>query len=524
MTDVRSFAEAVRRRAERDPDSEVVRSVGGSGWSAATLHERASAIAHGLAGVVSPGDTVATAISSSPEAIAITAALSTLGAVELALPDRVDPAWARRLSADAGCVLTVADPARVADEPVLTELVNRRSPGTVLTRATTVDLDEGTVLLDELVSEPTPLPRHRPSLGTPALVMPTSGTTGRPKGALLPNGAALGQAARVQRAMGYTPDDVLANYFPWQHINARHASFLSALMSGARLVVGHFSVSTFWRTAVEEKVTAFNFMGALCALLLRQPDGPLDRSHAVTRAYGGPAPAWMVFEMAQRFDVQLRQAYACTELADVAVTGPRIRPGSAGRPVSEYDVEVRGEDGVPVPAGEVGQLVVRPRERHLTFTEYVGDAEASAAAWQDGWFRTGDRARIDDGWLYFEGRGSDVIRRRGVNISATTVEDAVAALPGVAEVAAIGVPSELTEDDVLLVVVPAPGAQVDAAAVHQRCQDVLPRHAVPRYVSIEQELPRNDSLKLLRGRLRERGLPLAAWDAETTGATAGPRR
>lgn len=524
MTDARSFAEAVRHRAEQDPDREVVRSVGGPGWSAAALHGRTTAIAHGLARLVSPGDTVATAVSSCPEAVALTAALSTLGAVELALPDRIDPNWARQLSADTGSVLTVADPERVANEPVLTELGRRSSLGTVLTGESTLDVAGASVLLDDLVSTPSPLPRHSPSLATPALVLPTSGTTGRPKGALLPNGAALGQAARVRRAMRYTPEDVLANYFPWQHINARHASFLPAVMSGARLVVGRFSASTFWRTAVDEGVTAFNFMGAVCVMLLRQPAGPFDRSHAVTRAYGGPAPAWLVREMTERFDVQLRQAYACTELGDVATTGARVRAGSAGRPVPDYDVEVRDDDGLPVTPGEVGQLVVRPRRPHLTFTEYVGDPAATAVAWQDGWFRTGDRARIEQGWLYFEGRSADVIRRRGVNIGATAVEDAVATLPGIAEVAAIGVPSELTEDDVLVVVVPAPGAELDAATVHRQCQDVLPRHAVPRYVSIERELPRNDSLKLLRGRLRERGLPPATWDAESAASITGARR
>jgi carnitine-CoA ligase len=471
---------------------------------------RSTDIARGLATLVGPGDAVATASLPGPDAVSVTTALSLLGAVELALPDEISPQLARQLAHAVGCVLTLAAPARIAREPVLAELGRHPRVPVVAVGDT-----PGTVPLEALIAEPTALPRHKPGLGTPALVMPTSGTTGRPKGALLPNGAGLAQASRVREAMAYGPDDVLFNFFSWQHINARHAAFLPAVLAGARLVIEpRFSASRLWETAAAESVTAFNFMGAVCAILLRRPEGPGDRAHMVTRAYGGPAPAWMVRDMASRFGVQLRQAYACTELGDVATSGSRIRPGAAGRLVRDYDVRVNDEAGCRVPDGEAGELVVRPRAAHLTFTGYVGDPGATAAAWRDGWFHTGDRGRIEDGWLWFEGRSADVIRRRGINISAAEVENAVASLPAVAEVAAVGVPSELTEDEVMVVVIPAPGTELDPAAVHRGCQTVLPRHSVPRYVSVESVLPRNSSMKLLRHKLRARGLPASVWDAE----------
>lgn len=492
MSQPRSFADAVRARAEREPDGELVRLVGEEGWSAARLLERATELAGGLARVVRPGDGVVTAVEPGPETVALTTALSLLGAVEVALPEDTDPAWTGRLARDTGAVLAVADPERLDALAGVSTLDVVRTHGEATGPS-----------LDDLVADPRPLPHHEPTAASPALVALTSGTTGRAKGALLPNGAALGQARRVGRAMAYTTDDVIFSFFPWQHINARHAAFLPAVLSGARVVVARrFSASRFWQTAADEGVTAFNFMGAVCAILLRQPPGPLDRAHSVTRAYGGPAPAWLVREVAERFGVQLRQAYACTELGDVATTGERVRPGAAGRPVPEYEVTVRD-----------GELLVRPREPHLTFTEYVGDPTATAAAWADGWFRTGDQVRLEDGWLHVDGRSADVIRRRGVNISAAAVEDAVATFDGVAEVAAVAVPSELTEDEVLVVVVPA-GASLDPAELHRHCQGVLPRHAVPRYVSVEPELPRSGTLKVLRHRLRDRGLPTSSWDAE----------
>ncbi|WP_160878514.1 AMP-binding protein [Nocardioides flavescens] len=506
MSAARSFAEAVRDRAELDPDAELVCLVGGPSWSAGRLWGRACELAAGLAAQVGPGDAVLTAVEPSPETVALTTALSMLGAVEVACPSEHGPRDVRRLARVSRSRLAVVDPVHLTEhlEPVVLA-----STPVVVTRAVA-----GHLSLDDLAAHPQPLPRHDPHPGTPALAVPTSGTTGRPKIALLPNGAALGQARRVQRAMGYDDHDVVLSVFPWQHINARHAAFLPAVLGGARSVVApRFSASRFWADVTAEGVTAFNFMGAVCAILLRRPPGPLDRAHLVERAYGGPAPAWLVEQVAERFGVELRQAYACTELGDVATTGDQIRPGAAGRVVPEYDAQVRDEHDRTVPDGTVGALVVRPREEHLTFAGYLDDPAATDEAWRGGWFRTGDRARLEDGWLWFEGRGTDVIRRRGLNISAASVEDAVAAYDGVAEVAAVAVPSELTEDEVLVVVVPT-RPDLDPAALVRHCRGVLPRHAVPRYVSVEDSLPRNANHKVLHARLRDRGLPPTVWDAE----------
>lgn len=503
MRAARSFAEAVRDRAEHDPGAELVRLVGGPGWTAERLWARARELAGGLAGEVEPGDAVLTAVEPSPETVALTTALSLLGAVEVACPAGQDADGVRRLVRVSDSRLAVVDPVHLG------AVEHAGPPGLVLTEPTV-----GHLSLDDLTAHQRPLPRHEPQADTPALAVPTSGTTGRPKVALLPNGAALGQARRVQRAMGYDGHDVVLSVFPWQHINARHAAFLPAVLGGARVVVApRFSASRFWADAVAEDVTAFNFMGAVCAILLRRPPSELDRAHLVERAYGGPAPAWLVEQVAERFGVELRQAYACTELGDVATTGERVLAGAAGRVVPEYDVEVRDDQDRALPEGAVGTLVVRPREEHLTFAGYLGDPEATVGAWRGGWFRTGDRVRVEDGWLWFEGRGTDVIRRRGHNISATAVEDAVAAYAGVAEVAAVAVPSELTEDEVLVVVVPTDD-DLDLTALLQHCRTVLPHHAVPRYVSVEAALPRNGSHKVLRGRLRDRGLPADAWDTD----------
>ncbi|MFI8566551.1 AMP-binding protein [Rhodococcus sp. NPDC078407] len=503
-----SWAEAVELRAHADADGEVIRRVGGQSISAGGLLDDAVAMAAALATTVGVCNVVATACSSGPAAATLTTAISWLGAIELPIPTALDPEVARQLMTAGGVVLTVASPARLAAEPHLLGLADSVGAATM-----TIDghYDGLAAVTDHTGPRP---PRHRSSLSDPAAIMVTSGTGGRPKGALLCNGVGLGQARRVCRAMDYGSDDVLLNVFPWQHVNARHAAFLPAVMSGARLVVDDFSARRFWRTAREENITAFNFMGAVCAILLRSPATKDDRAHTISRAYGGPAPDWMFHSVAERFGVELRQAYASTELGDVATTDAAPRPGAAGRIVDDYRVRVVNDDGRAVEDGTAGSIEVRPCGENVTFTEYIGEPEITRKAWRDGWFVTGDRGRLVDGWLYYEGRTADTIRRRGLTVDAERVEWVASCHPDVAHAAAVGVPSELTEDEVLLAVVPRPGRAIHPRDLLRYCAQELPRHAVPRYVNVETALPTTASKKLNRRALRDRGIPTAAFDAE----------
>lgn len=498
----RSLAEAVEHRAAHDPNRELVCQAGGESLSAAALLTRAAEVAGGLAIHVRRGDAVATCLDPGVDAVVLTTALSLLGAVEVPFPAQTSTEWLHRLSRDAACRLAIVARCRVEREP---RLGRPFGPESVLV----------TSGLPEVRQKPWSR-RHAASDADIACVISTSGTTGRPKGAALRNGAALGQAQRVASAMGYDTHDVLYNFFPWQHINARHAGFLPAVISGARIVLDHrFSASRFWTVAAREGITAFNFMGAVCAILLKQPPSADDRAHRVVRAYGGPAPSWMYHAMRERFGVELLQAYACTELGDVATTmAGEARPGAAGRIVADYDVLVQRDDGSACAPGEVGTLLVRPRRAHLTFSEYVGDPLATRGAWRDGWFHTGDRVRLDDGWLYYAGRSAEVIRRRGHNISAVEVEHHILAMPQVAHVAVVGVRSELTEEELLAIVVPQPQVELAPESVREHCFGALADHSLPRFVSITDALPLTPSLKVRRDLLRERGLPPDAWDAE----------
>jgi crotonobetaine/carnitine-CoA ligase len=437
--------------------------------------------------------------------VALTVAVSALGAVEVPVTaDHSDPQLEQLLGRSTVLVGTTDSPTRlglgdrIATHPPLLS-VDGPSPG----------------LTDDHPRASTVVPLSL-APDAPALVMTTSGTTGRSKAALLPAGAPVAQARRVARAMAYTSRDTLLSFFGWHHINARNATVLPAVLSGARVVFApRFSASGFLDTVRAEGVTSFNFMGAVCAMLLAQEPTPGDRDHRLRTAYGGPAPRWLVEAFAHRFGVLLRQAYACTELGDVANTPPdRLVPGSAGRVDADYDVRVVGEDGQPVAPGSIGELQVRPRRPGLAVLEYLDSPEQTEEAWEQGWFRTRDRVRIDGGWLHVEGRLGDVIRRRGSNIDPSRVEEGLLRHPAVCEAVAVGVPSELTEDDILVLVRLRAGAATTPRELWEHCRAQLPRAMVPRYLALDGQIPLNGSMKVDRRMVKEQGVPPHAWDAD----------
>ncbi|MFD4192038.1 AMP-binding protein [Amycolatopsis thermoflava] len=510
MDDERTPLDVLERRSRQDPDRELVRFENDSRLRIGDLDEGSRTLAARLR--LPPGTRVLTCLRPGPTAVELIFALARLGAVEVPLALDIPLAAAEALQRNTGATLLIAGTSALAANPALATL-----PARIVLVAEDDPGPAGHPFLDELPAGP--LPERRPRPGDALAVLSTSGTTGRAKAAELPHFAALRHARRVAATMRYGPGDVLLNVFPWHHVNVRHTALLPALLTGARLVAHRrFSASRFWDVCRADGVTAFNFMGAMLAILDRRPATTRDRDHPVRLAYGAPAPAELAARFHDRFGVRALEAYASTELGDVATNTPHDwRPGTAGRVVPEYEVAILDEAGQPLPPGHTGQIAVRPRLRHVTFRRYAGDPEATAAVLRDGWFRTGDRGRLDaDGYLTFAGRRGDVVRRRGENIATWDVEQVLRALPGVVDAAAVGVASELTEQEIL-VVLASTDRNLDGPTVRDWCRTRLPRHALPRYVRIARELPRNGSGKVVKALLPTTP-DESTWDAERRSA------
>jgi crotonobetaine/carnitine-CoA ligase len=371
--------------------------------------------------------------------------------------------------------------------------------------------------VDELPLGPDP-PPVAPNPADPATLMYTSGTTGPAKGVLLPQHFVFTTAAVKIGLWGLGPADVLFSALPLFHSNARYSTLLTACVLNARAVVVHaFSASRFWEQVREAGATEVGTVGTVAPVLLQRPPAPGDRDHRVRMMHGAgalPAEQRLVFE--SRFGVRLVTGFAMTETSHFSTTSPDDpgRHRAAGRPVPSFEVAVLDDADQAMEAGAIGEIAVRPRIPYSMLLGYYRDPEATAATFRNLWFHTGDVGRLDaDGYLHWVDRRKDAIRRKGEMISSQDVEAAALGHASVAEAAAVGVPAELGEEEVKLVVRLRSGASLDPAELLGHCRRSLPDFAVPRYYEIVDELPRTSTHKVEKHRLRQAGIGARTWDA-----------
>lgn len=516
----RTIGELVDRRAERTPALAPV-DVDGSQLTAADLASRSRRLAGGLRSIgVGHRDRVGVMLPNCVEFVETWAALARLGAIEVPVNPEHKAETLTHILGHTACRAIVIH-TRLLDRlsTVLPHLPALHDVVLVGEAESGLPGFTGTVhafaaLLESASPDFEPVITLGPN-DTSAIVF-TSGTTGPSKGAILTHGFNIFMGDHISRIMDYTASDVIYCPFPLIHVTARYTAMLPALLHGGRAVMpSRFSVSRFWADCRAAGATSFNYMSVVLAMLLKAEESPLDREHSLVKAYGAPAPPEFKPVFEERFGVPLVEVYGGTEVGVVLenrVADQRL--GSCGRPAEHVEVELHDPDGNPVPDGEVGEIVVRPRRPNVMFNAYYGAPEATVRATRGLWFHTGDRARTDaDGYFYFVDRLSDSIRRRGENISSFEVERAAMRHPAVAECAAVGVRSELGEEEVLLVVRPRDADRAPEAIV-DFCAENLPRYAVPRYVRFVDAFAKIPSERIEKYRLREAGLTPDTWDRE----------
>lgn len=367
---------------------------------------------------------------------------------------------------------------------------------------------------------------ERPALapGDLASILYTSGTTGLPKGVMCTHNSYPTAAYEfTQRYVRARQDDIFYTSLPLFHVNAQSLTICGAVVSGRPLVLApRFSASRFFDDLRAHGATVFNYIGAMLTMLYKQPEQPGDAENLARLTVGGAAPAelWRPFE--ERFGLSILEIYGLTETATFCFGSPPddVRVGKIGKPVSWSEVRIEREDGSEAPDEEPGEIVIRSTRPDTLFLGYFKNEGATDTAMKGGWFHSGDRGRRDrDGYFVFIDRLKDAIRRRGENISSYEVERIVNSHPLVAESAAVGVPSELGEEEVMVVVVAKDDGRLDPAELVRFCSERMASFMVPRYVKLEPQLPKTATQRVQKYQLRERGTE-GAWDERSTPGNA----
>ncbi|HSV83234.1 MAG TPA: AMP-binding protein [Ramlibacter sp.] len=347
-----------------------------------------------------------------------------------------------------------------------------------------------------------------------ASVMNTSGTTGPSKGVLVSHAQQYILGRMIAADVELREDDVFYNFFPLFHNTAQAMITVPVLLLGARMVLtDRFSVSRFWPDIAEHRCTVLYYIGEIVRMLLNSTTQQDARDSTLRVGWGIGASPSDFTEFGRRYSVAMRTGYGSTE-ANVPCFLPHgAGPDSVGKCVPGFQVRIANDAGEPVPVGAVGEILVRSDEPCAVMMGYDGDPVATVAAWQNLWFHTGDAGCVDaEGNVYFKGRVKDAIRVRGENISAFEVEQVIGELHGVAEVAAIAVPSELGGDALKIVVVPQAGADLTHEALILHAEQRLPRYSIPRYIEFVAALPKTPTNKVQKNVLRAAPFTASTWE------------
>lgn len=483
--------------------------------SFAEAEDLSSRLAAGLASLgVRRGDRVGLYLGNCPEFVLATLAVNKLGAIWVPVSTDYRGEWLRDTLQRSRCGIVFTDSERASElEQLDTEY------------GTPVLVGEGPQdwqrYADLAASEPIAHSVEQ-DYGDTCAILWTSGTTGRSKGVMQSYNSwirAISQGASPM--FDSRPGDVIYCALPLFNTGAWITSVYRALIEGIPCVIEpKFSVSQFWQRVAHFGATQTFLIGAMGVFLWNQPEQDADAATPLRKAMIVPFPPdlWRPFE--QRFGLEIITTglgmSECQLIANQLGAPPGLPPYALGYPPEDIDLRLCDDEGREVPDGEPGEMCIRPLAPHVLFNGYFENPEATAAAFRDGYFLTGDMARRDPetGALYFVDRKKDVVRFAGRNISTLEVESVVRRHPAVQDVAAFGIPAAeiASEDELKLNVVLRDGATLDAEALCAFIADNAPRYFVPRYLEFVDSLPYTPTNKVQKFKLRELGVTASTWD------------
>lgn len=483
--------------------------------SYAELHQESLQLARGLrAHGVGAGDTVATMLPHCVDTYRIWFGLSRLAALEVPIGTRYRGRMLEHIIRDSGASVLIVDSLYVeevndvldgCDLPRLKKVIVRGEERRLSERVETLRLAD--VPSKEQVDGHADL--RDPAVHDLAMVLYTSGTTGPSKGVLLPWGQVHATVTGVFPEGTCVQGKVLYGPFPPNHIGGRLFAGMGIEYAIPAVIRDTFSASAFWSDVREHGCTSTALVASMATILLSAAPSDDDLDNPLADVLMTPLIAdYQSFE--SRFGLRTCTDYNMTEISLPLHSGwefddwrscGRVRQGAPG-----YELRVVDEHDYPVSPGEVGELICRTDEPWRLNAGYLGRPEETADAWRNGWFHTGDAFRYDeDGRFYFVDRFKDAIRRRGENVSSFEIEREVADHPDVLECAAIGVDSELGEQDILVFVVRVAGSDLTESALIEHVRARCASFMVPRYVEFIDALPRTEATqKVKKADLRAR--------------------
>ena len=351
----------------------------------------------------------------------------------------------------------------------------------------------------------------------PQSIIYTSGTTGPSKG-VLSSYLHIYTNAGPQTWPCVTGEDRFLVNMPLFHIGGMGVVFVMFVRGGSVAFVDRFDTASFLDTVRRTGTTATFLLGVMASFLEKLPPKADDADTPLRLAFMVPL-AGDIAAFSRRFGCEIYTIFNMTEISTPIISEPNpLVRGTCGRKREGVDVRLVDDNDCEVPDGTVGEMIVRTDRPWGMNSGYHKNPKATAEAWRNGWFHTGDSFRRDaQGYYYFVDRKKDAIRRRGENISSFEVEADVQAFPAVREVAAIGVPNEMSEEDVLVVVAPMQGASLDPAELIAFLRERMAHFMVPRYVRVVAELPKTPSNKVMKAELRREGVTADTWDRERAG-------
>ena len=374
------------------------------------------------------------------------------------------------------------------------------------------------VTLHDAPPPPATTPRT-PRAGLPgdeAALLFTSGSTGKPKACILSNHYLINVAQWYVSMSGIAamrPDcEVSLTPLPFFHMNALGCTAVGMMLIGGTIVaLDRFSASRWWAAVADSGATIVHALGVIPAILLQLPESPDERRHRARFTFSPGVEDKHKEAFEARFRLPIVEGWAMTETGGAGITdtaglqGP-LGPRCIGRPRVGMEWRIIDEAGAEVVTGQPGELLVRSAgadPRRGFFSGYLGDPAATEAAWEGGWFHTGDVVKADaQGLLYFVDRRKSIIRRSGENISALEVEAALQADPAVRAAAVTPVSDPIRGEEVFAFVVPTGPADGLAGPLLARLAGKLSYHKLPGYLLVVDELPLSSTQKLQRGQIR----------------------